>query len=411
MQKNRPQFKFVLLLLPMIFIFIGEKNCRSESSITARENLDVLIKTNSCRDCDLSGLNLNRMDLSGADLEGADLSLSKLFLVDLSQANLKNAKLNGAVFGGADLGDADLRGADLRGANLEGAYLGGALLEGKFITATPYADAGVPDLEKEVYVADPARSKKTPKKKDIQLAKPRVLTEPPPSPNLEPAQSEIETVGEKNVLSVDTAFSEQMNSMPKPAQAKTLMAIAPVTVSTVSEPDVTSQREKFTQKLAATAVSSPEDKVESLNQAVKIEPVLSEIIPKPLPAISKIDLTSSLDHAKRSNLQTLEEENRCYACDLSGLDFSGKNLKNVDLEQANLSDINFQAADMAGANLKGSNLRGANFKDAHLELANFYKADLSGADFTGADISGAIFYGAITRTAIGLSGASDSLKP
>lgn len=111
-------------------LILGNANTAlSSTKVTSEENLEQLIKTRSCRGCDLSGLTLNRLDLSGVDLEGADLSLSKLHLTNLSGANLKNTKLKGTAFGGADLGGADLRGADLQDTSLDNAYLGEALLD------------------------------------------------------------------------------------------------------------------------------------------------------------------------------------------------------------------------------------------------------------------------------------------
>ena len=111
-------------------LILGNANfALSAASVTPNDNLEQLIKTRSCRGCNLSGLSLNRLDLSGVDLEGADLSFAKLHLTNLSGANLKNTNLNGAAFGGADLGQADLRGADLQGTSLDNAYLGEALLD------------------------------------------------------------------------------------------------------------------------------------------------------------------------------------------------------------------------------------------------------------------------------------------
>ena len=99
------------------------------ASVKAQENLEQLIKTRTCRGCDLAELDLNKLDLSGVDLEGADLSHAKLYLTNLSGANLKNANLSGAVFGGADLGGADLRGAELQANSLDNAYLGETLID------------------------------------------------------------------------------------------------------------------------------------------------------------------------------------------------------------------------------------------------------------------------------------------
>lgn len=125
----------VASLICLQALILGNANSAlSAASVTAQENLEQLIKTRSCRGCDLAELNLTRLDLSGVDLEGADLSLAKLNLTNLSGANLKNTKLKGAIFGGTDLGGADLRGADLRGTSLDNAYLGEALIDGELIT-------------------------------------------------------------------------------------------------------------------------------------------------------------------------------------------------------------------------------------------------------------------------------------
>ncbi len=87
------QYFCVLFLCSFITLFcIGDDGYGAES-VTAKANLQKLIKTNSCRGCDLSGLDFNRMDLSGVDLEGADLSSGKFYLTNLAGANLKNTKL------------------------------------------------------------------------------------------------------------------------------------------------------------------------------------------------------------------------------------------------------------------------------------------------------------------------------
>ena len=113
-------------------IFLGNAHYSiSAASVTAQQNLQQLISTRICRECDLSGLDLTRLDLSGVDMEGSDLSHTKLSLTNLSNANLKKTKLNGAILGGTDLAGADLRGADLQGTSLDNAYLGDAVLDDK----------------------------------------------------------------------------------------------------------------------------------------------------------------------------------------------------------------------------------------------------------------------------------------
>ncbi len=147
----------VSLAIMQTFMLAQANTIFSADQGKTQQNLEQLIKTRSCRGCDLKDLNLNRLDLSGVDLEGANLSHAKLYLTDLSDANLKNTTLTGAIFGGADLGGADLRGAGLSGTSLDSAYLGEALIDNKaavspqdkpnLSSATPAATAPVSAAE------------------------------------------------------------------------------------------------------------------------------------------------------------------------------------------------------------------------------------------------------------------------
>lgn len=129
---------------------------------TVQDNIDTLIKTRMCPDCDLhgadlsgndlqatnlSGANLRDANLSGADLDGAllwnavvnsanltgtsffnaQLDGADLYDADLTDANLTVANLTDAYLGYANLTDADLQSADLSGADLIGANLTGAV--------------------------------------------------------------------------------------------------------------------------------------------------------------------------------------------------------------------------------------------------------------------------------------------
>jgi len=123
-----------------------------------RKNFQQLMETNSCPNCDLSGVVLNRVDLSGANLEGANLAGAKLYLANLTGTNLKNANLQGTALGGADLTDADLRGANLTGAIMEGAYLVGARMNGDVVTQRPPIEDDGPDAAEVVYVDDEKKS-------------------------------------------------------------------------------------------------------------------------------------------------------------------------------------------------------------------------------------------------------------
>ena len=206
-------YRFVFVL-SFAALFNLSHNGYCAESVTVKENLEKLIKTNSCRECDLSGANLNRVDLSDADLEGANLSKATLSLANLSRANLRNANLKGVALGGADLAEADLRGADLRGTSLDGAYLGGTLLDGMFVLSKPYEHVGVSEIEKEVYVEDQSKSKQKPKAKEIVVAPRRILEDPPPNLPVTPQKEKI---------------AEKIN-YPKAPEAKKLTLIREVVV-------------------------------------------------------------------------------------------------------------------------------------------------------------------------------------
>ena len=74
--------------------------------------------TESSKDCDLNGVNLNGIDLTRTKLNGADLHYIKL-----NGANLTEAHLIGADLSFADLTNTDFTHADLSEADLTGAAL------------------------------------------------------------------------------------------------------------------------------------------------------------------------------------------------------------------------------------------------------------------------------------------------
>lgn len=100
-----------------------------EPSSEIMRNVAVLLDTNQCYGCNLSGVNLSGENLDDSDLEGADLSNAILTKVGFEGANLKGTNLSDADLSGADLSEADLYKADLTGANLTGAKLEDTLLD------------------------------------------------------------------------------------------------------------------------------------------------------------------------------------------------------------------------------------------------------------------------------------------
>lgn len=435
----------VLFVCAAAFSLLSTADVYCAESVTAKENLEQLIKTNECRGCDLAGVNLNRVDLSDADLEGADLSNAKMSLANLSRANLQNANLRGVVFGGTDLGDADLRGADLRGTSLDGAYVGGALLDGVFITTQPYEDIDAAEIKREVYIADPSKPKEKPKAKEVVVAPRRVFEEPPPAIIVEEPQKKVKkTMSDAPVKlsSNETELKEiypQAPAIKKPAYVQKAVVeekIEPV----VPEKKIVEDNETIIkQEEIASAPIAPKAK---MDEVVKEDKVVEEVpaapaakaeeVAKVTPAVSAVpvvaepeqmsagqDLVTDKDGSfgtigeknqnlaaekkKRDNLARLFDTNKCYGCDLSGLDLSNKNLDGADLEKADLTDCNLEKVDLEEANLKGTLLVNADLRGANLEEADLYRADLTGADLTGANIKKALFDNAKISGAVGVN--------
>ncbi|MEL6399247.1 MAG: pentapeptide repeat-containing protein [Cyanobacteria bacterium J06607_6] len=86
----------------------------SSAAIAANPaDIQQLLQTNLCENCDLSGANLRGLDLreaqlTGANLQGAWLNFSDLSRADLRQANLQGADISGTRFQGTNLQAADL---------------------------------------------------------------------------------------------------------------------------------------------------------------------------------------------------------------------------------------------------------------------------------------------------------------
>lgn len=382
------QIKKISTSLSLFLTVVLCQDVWAAPSVTASENKEKLLTTRSCRKCDLSNLDFNRADLAGVDLEGADLSFSTFFLANLAGANLKNTRLQGTIFGGADLGEADLRGADVRGARLDSAYLGGAILEGEFVTGQIGEEV---DLEKEVFVADQAKPKMKPEKRGVQIADRRDFEQTPPVvvPKTTPPVPGSSGPAENMIASPPKATvlpSPQKNATPDAPVVKKIIPMQPAVVESVA---VNSRREP----VHVPAVK--EHKPEKAFSAVKARGSAEDTIP---------EITAlALDKAKRDNLSKLLDENRCYECDLSGLDLSGQDLKGVDLEKANLSGCNLKGADLKRANLKGAVLKGADLSKADLREVDFYRADLSNADLTEARQKDTMFDNAVLDGTVGVA--------
>ncbi|MGF1591470.1 MAG: pentapeptide repeat-containing protein [Pleurocapsa sp.] len=91
-------------------------------------DLNQLLSTNKCAQCDLTNAGLVQANLTGSDLVQANLAGANLSQANLAGANLQGANLTGTSLHGANLQGANLTGANLTGVDLRNAYVGNANL-------------------------------------------------------------------------------------------------------------------------------------------------------------------------------------------------------------------------------------------------------------------------------------------
>lgn len=71
---------------------------------------------------------------------------------------------------------------------------------------------------------------------------------------------------------------------------------------------------------------------------------------------------------------------------VTGMNFSGLNLRNADISAVNLTGSNLSGADLYSADLTGSRLNKADLSGASLRGATLFQADIRGADLRGTDL-------------------------
>ncbi|HEY9768185.1 MAG TPA: pentapeptide repeat-containing protein [Coleofasciculaceae cyanobacterium] len=91
-------------------------------------DLNQLLSSKKCAQCDLTNAGLVQANLTGSDLVQANLAGANLSQANLAGANLQGANLTGTSLHGANLTGANLTGANLAGADLRNAYVGNANL-------------------------------------------------------------------------------------------------------------------------------------------------------------------------------------------------------------------------------------------------------------------------------------------
>ena len=117
-----------LQLLAAITILTTTRSLPAHSE--SLSDLNQLLNTKKCSQCDLSNAGLAQANLTGSDLIQANLAGANLSQANLMGANLTGANLTGTSLYGANLTGANLTGANLTGTDLRNAYVGNANLAG-----------------------------------------------------------------------------------------------------------------------------------------------------------------------------------------------------------------------------------------------------------------------------------------
>lgn len=116
--------KLTIISISVCLSLIFPGNTKAEDL----QDLNQLLQSNQCENCNLSDAGLVMMDLKGANLRGANLvganlSRANLTGADLSGANLSNASFYGANLSGANLSNAMVNNTDFRDSYVEGVTL------------------------------------------------------------------------------------------------------------------------------------------------------------------------------------------------------------------------------------------------------------------------------------------------
>lgn len=98
----------------------------------------------------------------------------------------------------------------------------------------------------------------------------------------------------------------------------------------------------------------------------------------------------------------------CPDANLSGVDWSGRDLSyaeldGVNLRGANLAGANFRFADLSDVDLSGANLTNTTFADAHMRRATLTDATLKGTDLSRASLLSGLLPGADLTAANGIA--------
>lgn len=388
--------KIFCSVIVLSFIVFNQSAVFSANS--SEDNIQNLLITNSCVECDLKDSDLSRRDLRGADLRGANLQNVKFQFSDLNGANLQGADLTGAQCGGADLSGADLRGAKYTAKVLNGAYLAntvyGSAEDQEALSSTrqdnliaeessaPVVEQGGADKPAEVADNTP-KSETAEQKDDRQLA---------------------------DASSAVTDEQQEPGSTDKPAVAedtKKAVLIEDVVIEKPTEPEqveIAGKQEALEQETEEQIVAEAATAEQPLVEAEPvIEPVKQEdedVLLGQAEAAVQAPTVEMIPEEKRAAideemLDGLKRNKGCYQCNFANYDLRGMDFEGFDFEGTDFSGADLTGTDLEACNLKGADFTGSLLVKTDLRGADFYKAKLVQANLEGAKTDGALMDGAV----------------
>lgn len=338
-------------------------------------NVDVVIQTNHCNHCDLSGMTLSG-DLHGVSLIEADLTHAELSAADLTNAMAVHALFQSAHMAGTVLDGAQLQGAsfdsagqiegssdrpfpptDLSGASLIGTALTGASLRNAVVAHADFSDAIVDDADLRAVTGS-----------DVvflgsHLNHAALIGATLPHANFGNAQ--LTRADLSGLTAPDARFTKAQLDHAR-LQGATLT------------------RARFDNAVMNSAVLG-RDAHSGATEANLREAYLANAV------LDDADLNGvNLVKARFYGDRASAESANFTAADLSGALLSGANFGNATLKAAILDGATCVACNFAGAHLQGSaaeSARGAELNDADLRGASFDAASIGDCNFTNATIS------------------------
>ena len=281
---------------------------------------------------DLAGCSFRIQDLTGANLSGAKLMNATFVGANLEDAKLEHADLTGASLAGASLTGANLANANLTNANLTGASVDGAIFSG----AIGFSSANISGI------------------KSFKKAKLQGVTFP----------------NEAQLVDVDFDTADLSRS-----------ELVSANMERANLANATLYRTNLTGARLTDAVL----KKTNLDGATLSGANLQGA------DLTSADFNGIYFDTKANFKNSILRKASFNDADLSGLDFSGANLKEASFNKAELRGTIFTSADLNEATIEGAVVVDAIFTNADVSEADFSHSDLKGAIFHGANIEDADF--------------------